>query len=384
MAPLSDPTRCDEFRWSRSDYSGLIQPLTGGQYLRCVSSRGIWTDIALRAAWARADWAAVLYEYRRAAGLTQRQLEPLVGLPQPHISAIESRRRVVKTADVQARITEGLQVPQELIDAGQSAQYAAWEPSGELRERIAHAHAAGRTDLRTARWIERVLVEHRRAEDDQVGLDLWPVVRAQLDAVTRLIPGASGEAADQLLRLAGEHAHWLSWVAWQEGQRGAALTWIDLAYGWATDAGSADLGSWAQRVRAHYSLTAEDPVRALRTAEAARYAAPGLLSPAAESIAVHQAALAAAALSERDRARRLADEALGLAERMPDAEERPPWLYWLEPARARLHLADTAYACRDWQTAADLFRSALPDLAGYPRDHAHYQQRLEDAERRAA
>ncbi|MDX2863387.1 helix-turn-helix domain-containing protein, partial [Streptomyces scabiei] len=58
-----------------------------------MSGRELWTDAQLRAAWARQDWAAILREYRRAAGLSQRQLEPLVGMPQPHISAIESGRR---------------------------------------------------------------------------------------------------------------------------------------------------------------------------------------------------------------------------------------------------------------------------------------------------
>lgn len=347
-----------------------------------MSSRGLWADVALRAAWARADWAAVLYEYRRVAGLTQRQLETLVGMPQPHISAIESRRRKVKTEVVRTRITEGLHVPQELIAAGQSARYAEWEPTGELRDRIAHGHATGRTDTRTADWIGRVLAEHRRAEDDLSGPDLWPVVRAQLEAVTLLIPEATGAPADRLLLLAAEHSHWLSWVAWHEGHRGAALTWIDIAHGWAVDGGHADMASWAQRVRAHYSLQHGDPVRALRTAEAARHSAPHALSPAAEAVAVHQEAMAAAALSERDRARRLADEAYQLALRAPDEAERPGWLYWLDPVRARLQAADTAYACHDWGRAAEGFRAALPQLTGYPRDHAHFQRRLDEAERR--
>lgn len=180
-----------------------------------MAGQAPWTDVRLRAAWARADWAAILREYRRATGLTQQALETLVGMPQPHISAIESGRRQVRTAAVRARITEGLQVPRELVDAGQSDLYGQWEPSGELHARVARAYQAGRTDLRTARWISEVLATQRRAEDHADGAILWPVVRAQLDAVTRLLPGASGPTADQLLLLAAEHAHWLSWVAWR-------------------------------------------------------------------------------------------------------------------------------------------------------------------------
>ena len=348
-----------------------------------MSSRGLWADVRLRAAWARQDWAAILREYRRAAGLSQRALEPLVGLPQPHISAIESGRRQVTSADLMARITEGLQVPAELSGVPDRPGYSDWDPTAELRGRIAHAHVAGRADLRTADWIGRVLAEHRRAEDEVGGRALWPVVRSQLDTVTELLPLASGQAADGLLLLAAEHAHWLSWVAFQEGRPGPALAWIDLAHGWAVDGGHVDMASWAQRLRSNYSLKHGDPVRALRTAEAARVVGPHPLSPSAEAVAVHQAALAAAACGERDRARRLSDEAHELAVRVPEAEERPGWLYWLDPTRAHLHTADVAYACRQWERAADLFQQALPALEGFPRDHAYYRSRMEDAQRRA-
>ncbi|MBT2508790.1 helix-turn-helix transcriptional regulator [Streptomyces sp. ISL-98] len=345
-----------------------------------MSRRGLWTDVRLRAAWARGDWGAVLREYRRAADISQVALESLIGMPQPHISAIESGRRQVKTAEVRARITEGLQVPQEVIDAGQSAAYGEWEPSPELRERIAHGHRTGRTDLRTADWIGEVLATQRRAEDEIGGIALWPVVRSQVDAVTRLIPGTSGPAADRLMLLAAEHAHWLSWVAWQNKQRGPALAWLDVALGWAVDGGHSDMASWVQRVRAYYCRSHGDPVRALRTAEAARSVSG--LSPAAAAVAAHEASLAAAAVGERDRATRLADDAFVQAARAPEESDRPGWLYWLTPERASLHSADAAYACHRWQAAADQIRDALPGLDGYPRDRAHYQDLLDDALRR--
>lgn len=349
-----------------------------------MSCRELWADVRLRAAWARQDWAAIFREYRRAAGLSQRQLEPLVGMPQPHISAIESGRRRITSAELIARITEGLHVPEELTGIPGRPELDTWAPPAELRDRIAHAHRSSRTDLRTADWIGRVLAEYRRAEDEVGGRALWPTVRSQLDAVTTLLPDTSGTVADRLLLLAAEHAHWLSWVAWQHDRKGPALAWIDLAHGWAVDGGHADMASWAQRVRAHYSLTHGDPVRALRTAEGARYAGPRALSPAAAAIAAHQEAMAAAQLGERDRALTLAEEAHGLALRAPGEDERPGWLYWLDGTRAQLQVADTAYACHRYGDAAEGFRSALPHLAGYPRDHAYYRGRLEDAERRAA
>lgn len=353
-----------------------------------MSGRELWADVRLRAAWARQDWAAILREYRRAAGLSQRQLEPLVGLPQPHISAIESGRRRITSAELITRITEGLHVPDELTGIPARPQLNDWSPPAELRDRIAHAHRSGRTDLRTAEWIGRVLAEYRRAEDEVGGRALWPTVRSQLDSVTSMLPSSSGAVADQLLLLAAEHAHWLSWVSWQEGQRGPALAWIDLAHGWALDGGHPDMASWAQRVRAHYSLEYGDPVRALRTAEGARFVGPRPLSPAAEAVAVHQTAMAAAQLGERDRAAHLAEEAHELALRAPGEDDRPGWLYWLDATRARLQVADVAYVRRDFAAAAAAFREALspqalPELQAYPRDHAYYRARMEDAERRA-
>lgn len=352
-------------------------------YGYCMSGRELWADGRLRAAWASRDWPTLIRRYRALAGISQQRFGELVGIDQGYVSRLERGRARVTSTDVVARFVEGLQVPNELGGVRADRGATEWGPPAELRDRIAHAHTVGRTDVRTADWIATVLAQHRRAEDDLSGPDLWPIVRAQLDQVTRLIPSAAGDIADRLMLLAAEHAHWLSWVAWNEQQRGAALMWIDLAHGWAVDGGHADMASWAQRIRAHYSLSHGDPVRALRTAEAARHSGARALSPAAAAAAVHQQAMAAAQLGERDHAMTLADEAYELAQRAPGETERPGWLYWLDPVRAALQHADAAYACRRWGDAASSFESALPQLTGYPRDHAYYLARWEDARQRA-
>lgn len=359
-------------------YAGRISP----SYLREVTEREPWEDPRLRAAWASGDWAAIFREYMRAAGLTQRQLEPLVGMNQPYISNVVRRKTRITSAEVIDRITKGLKVPEELRGVPVNEQeLSAWQPPAELRERIAHAHTTRRVDMRLANWITDVLATHRRAEDVVGGRELWPVVRSQLDSVTRLLPDASGETADRLLTLAAEHAHWLSWVAAQEDKAGPALTWLDLAHGWAIEAGAVDLMSWVTRVRSYYALNRNDPVRALRIAETARQA-PGPLSPAAAAIAAHAEGMAAAAVGERDRARRLGDEALELALQVPDDADRPGWLYWLDPVRAELQRADMAYAVRDWRDAAERYAQNLDRLGDYPRDHAYYSARYRDARNR--
>lgn len=367
-----EPGRCDtQGVWPRR----IVNLMANGEP---------WVDARLRAAWASGDWTAIFREYRRAAGASQLGLGSLVGMPQSHVSLIENGKRKVTSADLISRITEGLQVPDELrgLPERRESLSASWNPDPELNDRIAHAHKIGRMDVRSADWVARVLAEHRRAEDEVGGRDLWPVVRSQLDAVTGLLQDTSGAVADKLLVLAAEHAHWLSWVAAGEGHRGAALAWLDLAHGWATDAGSADLVSWVTRVRSYYTLDRGDPVRALRTAEVAQHV-PGSLSPASASIAAHATAMAAAAVGERDRARRLAEQSFEFALRAPTAEERPGWLYWLSPVRAKLLLGDAAHAARDWPTAVTAFEESLPELEGYPRDRAHYAALLEDARSRA-
>lgn len=302
-------------------------------------------------------------------------------MSQPYISSVERGHKRITSAEVIERITRGLEVPEELGGVPARKELSTWQPPPELRERLSHAHATGRADMRVADVIENVLATHRRAEDVVGGRELWPVVRSQLDAVTRVLPDASGVTADRLLTLAAEHAHWLSWVAAHQDHMGAALSWLDLAQGWTVDAGADDLTSWVMRVRSYYALGRQDPVRALRTAEAARHA-PRELSPASASVATHTESMAAAAVGERDRARQLADEAYELALRVPDEGDRPGWLYWLDPVRAQLHRADLSYAVRDWEGAASGYGAALGELTAYPRDLAYYSARAQDARAR--
>lgn len=363
-----------------SDESNTERVYTGC-IVASMGSREPWAEGRLRVAWLQKDWAQIFHLYRQITGLSQARFGNLIDMAQPHISDVERGKRQIEDADVIARIARGLQVPEELGGAHR-AEMAEWNPDPELRDRIARAYTNRRADVRIADWIERVLSEHRRAEDSIGGRELWPVVRAQLDTVTQLLPDTSGDVADRLMILAAEHAHWLSWVADQNQQTGAALAWLDIGAGWAMDAGSPDMEAWILRVRAFYTLGKSDPVRALRLGEAAHRAAANA-SPATASAAVHQECLAAAALGERDRARRLADRAFELALRVPDEGDRPRWLYWLDPIRARLQHAEAAYVVRDWRAAANELRDALPHLEGYPRDLAFYSAKLQDAESRA-
>uniref|UniRef100_UPI003D73F867 helix-turn-helix domain-containing protein n=1 Tax=Streptomyces sp. bgisy153 TaxID=3413793 RepID=UPI003D73F867 len=134
-----------------------------------MSGRELWADGRLRAAWAARDWPTLIRRYRALAGISQQRFGELVGVDQAYVSRLERGRARVTSEDVVARFVEGLQVPSELGGVRHDTEGQEWAPSPELRERIAHAHATGRTDLRTADWIGRVLAEHRRAEDEVGG-----------------------------------------------------------------------------------------------------------------------------------------------------------------------------------------------------------------------
>ncbi|MCZ0996389.1 helix-turn-helix transcriptional regulator [Streptomyces noursei] len=79
-----------------------------------MSSRELWGDGRLRAAWAANDWPAVFRRYRQLAGISQRRLGELVDMTQGYVSNVERGRHAITSAEVVARITEGLQVPVEL------------------------------------------------------------------------------------------------------------------------------------------------------------------------------------------------------------------------------------------------------------------------------
>lgn len=345
---------------------------------------------------------AQLRQARITAGIGLRELARQAGVSFGHLSQIERDLRTITPSDVlryeralNAKIEDAVEradatasvdtmnlsrrdVIRGLGGASLAHSIPAF-PDPEMRERVAADRPHGKVDPTVVGSLRETLGTYRRLEDSLGGVGVWSVVHSQLDTVTRLIPKSSGKVTDELLCLSAEHAHWLSWVSAGEGKAGAALSWLDMAHGWASDAGSVDLMSWVARVRSSYALRRDDTARALRLAEQARQLAHAA-SPATGAIAAHAEAMAAAAAGQADRARRLGDESYALGQRSPDAADRPSWLYWLDPVRVELLRADIAFAVGDWSVAAAIYSASLDMLRDYPRDHGYYESRFRQAQ----
>ncbi|MFJ6659609.1 helix-turn-helix domain-containing protein [Streptomyces sp. NPDC091377] len=347
-----------------------------------------WSHPELAAAVANRDWGAVFRTYRKLTGTSQTKLGERVGLVQPDVSDIERGRRRVASAEVQERILAGLDVPPQLRtrQPPSPAPVAALAMSGpgpdeDLLTRVTSVVTGGqRVDTPTLDWLDRLLAEHRRAEDEIGSRPLIGVMRQQLRTVVDLYSAARGPLTDRVVRLASEHAQFLAWMAQDQGQTAAALAWYDRSHEWALEAGSPDMAATTLSMKAHLAWSGGHGDRAVRLAEAARWSAPGT-SRGVQGMAAQMAARGHALDGDGAAAQRLLDEAQalisGAAER---PEDEPPWMYFygenwftLQRGMASMHL-------RHWPAAVAQLTTglgALPDE--YRRDRAWFSTCLAHA-----
>lgn len=321
-----------------------------------------------------------LRHVRTLSGLTLSRLASLATFNVGYLSRVEREERPVSDAVVDA-YARALGMNRRQLLAAMGLLFVEG-PSLDLAERLARVQRGGSVDMALVDGLAATLAGYRRQEDADGGAALWTAVRDHLGTISAMLPLAPNAVVDELLTLAAEHAHWLSWVAHTQGRTGPALRWLDVASGWATDAGSTDAVAWLGRVRSFYALRRGDVARAGRAAELARSMVE-YANPATRSIVNHAAAMAAATAGDTDQAQRLADVAILSAAKVPDEADRPPWLYWLTPARALLNRGDVAYQVGDFTTAADIYEAGLLALTDMPRDRAFYAARLSDAQARA-
>ena len=337
----------------------------------------------LAAAVAREDWAGVFRVYRMLAGISQTRLGELVGLAQPDVCDIERGRRRVTSVEVRRRIVEGLRIPAESLSGGQRATAApvpslasvGVAPDEDLLARVTEVvDGDARPDAATLDWLDRLLAEHRRAEDLIGSRPLVDVMRHQLWAVVRLHGGARGPLADRVVRLAAEHAQFLGWMAQDQGNSAAALAWYDRSHDWALEAGDSGLAATTLSMKAHMAWSGGRSARCVRLAEAARRSVPGV-SPGVRGMAAQMAARGHALGGDAGEAHRLLDEAQELIGRATERpEEEPPWMYFygetwftLQRGMAEMHL-------HRWQAAIDLLTTGLAALPGdYLRDRTWYR-----------
>ncbi|GGU96989.1 hypothetical protein GCM10010211_75440 [Streptomyces albospinus] len=343
----------------------------------------LWSHPRLMAAVADEDWGAVFRAYRRLTGVSQMTLGERVGLVQPDVSEIERGRRRVTSVEVRQRIIAGLGIPPERLPGtavGADAlpvpglTFAGMAPDEDLLARVTTTvDGVHSVDAATLDWLDRLLAEHRRAEDFIGSGPLVEVMGQQLRTVVKLYAGARGPLVDRVVRLAAEHAQFLAWMAQDQGQSAAALAWYDRSHEWALEAGDADMAATTLSMKAHMAWSGGRGRRCVRLAQAARWSAPGA-SLGVRGMAAQMEARGHALNHEPDDARRLLDDAQALIGRATQhPEDEPPWMYFydetwftLQHGMAAMHLSDWPAATRHITTGLD----ALPP--NYRRDRTWY------------
>ncbi|MEV7288131.1 helix-turn-helix domain-containing protein [Streptomyces sp. NPDC093252] len=352
------------------------------------SRTDLWSHPALAAAVTRADWGAVLRTYRRLTGTSQTRLGERVGLVQPDVSDIERGRRRVTSVEVRQRIVTGLGIPAHLLEAPQqrTSPVPALTPSGldpdeDLLTRITSVTKGGhRADAPTLDWLDRLLAEHRRAEDEIGSRPLVGLMRRQLRDVVDLYSGARGPLAGRVVRLAAEHAQFLAWMAQDQGADTAALAWHDRSHEWALEAGDANMAATTLSMKSHLAWATGHGTRTIRLAEAARWSTPGA-SLGVQGMAAQMAARGHALNGDGGAAERLLDEAQALIGRAAERpEDEPPWMYFYGETWFTLQRGMSAMHLRDWPGAVDSLTTGLDALApDFRRDRTWYRACLAHA-----
>jgi transcriptional regulator with XRE-family HTH domain len=333
----------------------------------------VWTHPELRAAVAAEDWPVVLKKWRTLTRSNQSKIGALVGLAQSDVSAIENRRRDVTSIEVRQRIIDGLRIPVELlVGAGEDLPLPSLVLPGVVADtemdRLLKVRSGLRLDTASLEAMERLLAEHRRAEDTLGSRVMNGVVAAQFESVAGLYDQARGPLADRLVKLLAEHAQFLAWMAQDQDNAPVALGWFDRSYDWALESGYGDMAATTMSMKAHLAWSHGNGRRCIRLGEAA--ASTLGATDATRAMAVQMAGRGHALDGDADAAYRRLDEAQQIITRTADV---PPWLYfydesWFAAQRgmAELHL-------KQWHRAVDNLVVGLNGFAStYRRDRAWY------------
>jgi transcriptional regulator with XRE-family HTH domain len=211
----------------------------------------LWERPDVRAALISGDYGALLKAVRKWTGDSQSAVAGRCGLSQPDVSAIESGRRQVLTAAVQARILNGLDVPPALrpgntavvlpepVLARRGVLTAAGIGLGaaalaEPFERLSHAlKFPARLDGKAVDALEAAGAAHFDQEEHLPARHLMAHVAGHVDLVSLLLAGAADKHRARLAVLAGESAALAGWLAYDTGDirsaRGYWQTALDAA-----------------------------------------------------------------------------------------------------------------------------------------------------------
>jgi tetratricopeptide (TPR) repeat protein len=173
-----------------------------------------------------------------------------------------------------------------------------------------------------------------------------------------MLKGARGPHRDTLARVVAEYVQFAGWLHASARNDAEAIVRLNDAVELADEVESGTLTAQALNFRAYVARQQGRPRAYARWFEAA-YRTPG--AHAAQRMGdAAQAAHGYAELGQRDTARRLLDEAAGLADAA--ADQPPGTAYWLTPNFQRFSLGLAHVGLKEYRDAADHFRAALAGL----------------------
>ncbi|MFE7624298.1 hypothetical protein [Streptomyces sp. NPDC057509] len=218
-----------------------------------------------------------------------------------------------------------------------------------------------RLDGRTVEALADVLAAQRRLDDAIGPTAVLPGTQAQADTVRELLRGARGPHRDALADVVAEWVQFEGWLHASARNDARALVLLDEALELADEAESGTLAAQALNFRGYVARQQGRP-RAVARWFSAAYHTPGA-HPAQRTGDAAQAAHGYAELGQTGEARRLLEEAAGLADAA--ADQPPGTAYWLTPVFQRLNLGLAHLGLGEHSDAAEHLRAGL---AGLPAD----------------
>ncbi|QOC89912.1 helix-turn-helix domain-containing protein [Micromonospora craniellae] len=288
-------------------------------------------------------FGAELRRHRMSAGLSLRQLAPLVLSSRGHLHDLESGRRH-PTVDLAGRLDDALHTSGLLSGMLHPA------PTSDDPNRLAYVtQHPRRLDPETLHILGEMLAAHRRLEDTLGSTPLIPTIRTQLDLVTTLVAESAGGLRQQVVDLAAQWAQFGGWLYAASDRRRLASRWYGTALEWGTEAGNADMVATVLSMRGHlaWSERRPGPLIGLSAAAVRQPASSGV-----RAIATQQQARGHALTGEANVAIDLLDRATELNEAAMQAPDRePPWIYFHSAAYLTMQRG-LAYRLLGWNAQA--------------------------------
>jgi transcriptional regulator with XRE-family HTH domain len=253
-------------------------------------------------------------------------------------------------------------------------------PDDEERLLLA-AQRPARVDRGVIDALAAVLAGQRRLEDAIGPAALVMPVGAQMEQITAMLRDTRGPHHEPLGRIVAEWTCYVGWLYAAVRQDARALEMFGRAEELADDF---EDGVVATEATSFNGYVARRRGR-FRAELRASYAALGTAGthPVQHIFNTLQAARAYASLRERERARRLVDDAAG---RIDDASDPPPLGYWYTPAFFQLYTGMVLGDLGEYGDAADMLRMGIESLPAEQRGAewmAEYRDALTVARGRA-